>query len=437
MQNHTKSNTTTLSAESYASKITAVTFSSLISDPLLLNNISKLAFTSATQIQQQTIPVIKSGGDIIGLAQTGTGKTAAYLLPLLERLIKIPASFKARVLIVVPTRELAQQVSDSARELSQSSHIRICSVFGGVRADRQRSKLKRGCEIVVGCPGRILDLVGQRVLKLDQIETLVLDEADQMLDMGFIEPVKEIVSLLTKRSQSLLFSATMSSAIKRLADEILTQPKHIQVTPVSSPRLLNHSAYTVSNSERENFLVHFLKNKVTDSVIIFTRTKHAAKNLVRSLKQHKIEALELHGNLSQSQRSRAMLSFRTKECQIMVATDIAARGIDISSISHVINYDLPSNHETYIHRTGRTARAEKSGEAISLVAQHDQGRFRRIEKALNLKIARLTLEGFQGRTENNQKNSDKGAAHHHHNGSKSRFNRRPRERRVRERRAHF
>jgi ATP-dependent RNA helicase RhlE len=355
-------------------------------------NIKALGFETATPIQQKAIAPIMEGHDLIGLAQTGTGKTAAFVLPLLERLMKGPKRV-VRGLIIAPTRELAEQINTVIRDLGRRTGIHSAAVYGGVGIGQQTTALRDGVEIVVACPGRLLDHMGRRTVDLSHVEYLVLDEADRLFDMGFMPDIRRILSRLPQR-QTLLFSATMPNEIRRLTHDILKKPVTVEIalsTPVSS---VTHALYPVSQPLKISLLLALLKRIDRDSVLIFTRTKHRAMRLADQLKEAHHDVACLQGDLSQTRRQSAMSGFRSGKHRILVATDIAARGIDVMTISHVINYDMPATVDAYTHRIGRTGRAAKTGDAFTFITPEDEGVIREIEKVLHCKLERRKLEGF-------------------------------------------
>jgi ATP-dependent RNA helicase RhlE len=370
-----------------------VNFNSFDLNPTILSNVLSLGYVTPTPIQAQSIPHILEGKDVMGLAQTGTGKTAAFVLPILQRLMQGPRSC-VRALIVAPTRELAQQIHDAIGELAKGTRIRSVTLFGGVNINPQISTLARGVEIVVACPGRLLDHVQQRTLDLSRVEVLVLDEADHMFDMGFLPDIRRILRFLPKQRQTLLFSATMPDAIHDLAHDVLHHPVKIEVSRSAPATSVNQVLFPVKQHLKTELLIHILKKTPKESVLVFTRTKHSAKKVALKLENAGFTATSLQGNLSQNKRQSAMSGFRDGSLQILVATDIASRGIDVASISHVINYDIPSTVEAYIHRIGRTGRAAKEGEAFTLITQEDQSEVRAIERVLGRKIEQRELDDF-------------------------------------------
>ena len=333
------------------------------------------------------------GRDVMGLAQTGTGKTAAFALPILNRLMDGPRG-KVRALVVAPTRELAEQIHESFVTLGKQTRLKSVTVYGGVNVNPQIQALKNGVEIVVACPGRLLDHIGQGTIDLSQLEVLVLDEADQMFDMGFLPDIRRILGHIPAKRQTLLFSATMPPSINKLAHDILTNPVTVQVGNTAPPVTVSHALYPVEQHLKTALLLELLKHTDTDSVLIFTRTKHRAKRLGEQLEKAEYKAASLQGNLSQNRRQAALDGFRDGTYQILVATDIAARGIDVSQISHVINYDIPDTPEAYVHRIGRTGRAAKTGDAFTMVCSEDTIMVRTIEKKLGTPLERRTIDGF-------------------------------------------
>ena len=348
-------------------------------------------YATPTPIQAQTIPLALSGRDVIGIAQTGTGKTAAFALPILNHLIgnrRRPERKSARVLVLSPTRELSGQIAESFR--TYGKHIRPLAVelaIGGVPINRQVRGMSRGAEVLVATPGRLLDLVNQRAVDLRTIEVLVLDEADRMLDMGFIHDIKRVVAMLPRERQTLFFSATMPQEITRLADSMLRDPARVSVTPQATTveRIAQRVIHT-DKAAKQALLAELLKSETTDRVLVFTRTKHGADKVVRGLQKAGFTAEAIHGNKSQNQRERVLGAFRSGELRTLVATDIAARGIDVDGVSHVVNYDLPNVPESYVHRIGRTARAGADGIAISFCDHEERGYLRDIERLIRMSI---------------------------------------------------
>jgi len=379
-----------------------LTFDSFGFPPLVLSNIKKLGYTTPTPVQTQAMPMVMEGRDLMGLAQTGTGKTAAFLLPMIMRLMKKPqiegaprrAYRRPRALILAPTRELAEQIHEAALDLSKGTGIRSTTIYGGCAMSRQLQALRQGTDIVVACPGRLLDHMGQRTVDLGMVEMLVLDEADQMFDMGFLPGIKKILGALPKKRQSMLFSATMPDAIRGLAAECLTDPETVRVGNSNPVETVTHGIYPIGQHLKTTLLQALLERHKTGSVLVFTRTKHRAKRLAETLAKSGHSATSIQGNLSQNQRKFAMDGFRAGRYRVLVATDIAARGIDVSQIEHVVNYDVPSTPETYTHRIGRTGRASRTGEAHTFVTGEDVSMVRAIERLLREPLTRMKLEGF-------------------------------------------
>ena len=370
-----------------------MTFEQFSLDPRIDAGIKAVGYTTPTPIQHQAIPVVLEGRDVLGLAQTGTGKTAAFLLPILQRLTKGPLR-RVRVLIVAPTRELAEQTHQMSIELGKKTKVRSVTVYGGVSKHGQVAALRRGAEIVVACPGRLLDLLGDGSIDLSQVEVLVLDEADRMCDMGFLPDIRRILKALPAQRQTLFFSATMPKDIRRLADRILNDPATVQVGANAPAKTVSHALYPVPGSHKKKLLLALLEQTATGRVLIFTRTKYRARGLARDLEKRGYRAAALQGNMSQNQRQRAIGGFRGGKYDILVATDVAARGIDVSAISHVINFDVPDTVDAYTHRIGRTGRAHKTGEAYTFVEPEQEPIVREIEKVLGARIERRRVPGF-------------------------------------------
>lgn len=361
----------------------------------LLKNINQAladqGYEAPTPIQQQAIPVILNDNDLVGCAQTGTGKTAAFAIPILNQLHRIVGSAKKvkyiRTLVITPTRELALQIGESFETYGKYTNIRQLTIFGGVNQTSQTDQLKKGVDILIATPGRLLDLYKQGFINLDHLHHLVLDEADQMLDMGFINDVRKIIKLTPDNRQTLLFSATMPMAIRELADAFLTNPKYVSVAPVSSTaERVKQQIYFVDKGNKRKLLYHLIRNEHLENVLVFTRTKHGADNVVKALKKNNVTAGAIHGNKSQNARVKVLDAFKNKEISVLVATDIAARGIDIDSLPYVINFDLPNIPETYVHRIGRTGRAGNEGLAISFCSKDELPYLKDIEKLIRLKI---------------------------------------------------
>lgn len=376
-----------------------MTFEQLGLSRPLLDALAAKNYSAPTPIQAQAIPTVLTGRDLLGIAQTGTGKTAAFMLPSIDRLVaakRIPKPQQVRMLVLAPTRELASQIAASAEAYGKHHRISVGVIFGGTPPLKSVRTVARGLDVLVATPGRLLDLVDQRAINLRELEILVLDEADQMLDLGFIHALKRIVSLVPKKRQTLFFSATMPKAIKTLADQYLTDPAEVAVTPVATTaeRVEQHVTF-VSQSEKTALLTMFFQSTKIDRALVFSRTKHGADKVVRFLEAGGIAANAIHGNKSQPQRERALAAFRSGEVPVLVATDIAARGIDIPGVSHVINYDLPNVPEQYVHRIGRTARAGADGIAIGYCADDERAYLRDIEKLTRQKLNVVPLpEGF-------------------------------------------
>lgn len=355
------------------------------------SGISAAGFSNPTPIQSRAIPAILEGRDVMGLAQTGTGKTAAFVLPILQRLINGRRG-SLRVLIVSPTRELAEQTHITIKTLGQRTGLRSISIYGGVSAQPQIKRLREGVDIVVACPGRLLDLLGQRAINLGSVDILVLDEADQMFDMGFLPDIRRILAAVPKKHQTLLFSATMPDEIRSLADEFLHRPVTVELGDSRPVETVGHAMYPVDQSRKFELLLTILRQSGDGKVLVFTRTKHRAKKLATQLIRAGLPATSLQGNLSQNRRREAMDSFRSGRTRVMVATDIASRGIDVSLISHVINYDLPNTAVAYTHRIGRTGRMTKLGTALSFATQEDLPMIRTIERLLGHSMERRKPE---------------------------------------------
>ena len=361
--------------------------------PRIAAGVTVAGYTVPTPIQAQAIPLVLSGRDVMGLAQTGTGKTAAFALPILHRLMS-GSRGHVRALIVAPTRELAEQINASINSLGQKTGLRSVTVYGGVGINPQIARLKQGVEIVVACPGRLLDHINKKTIDLSRLEVLVLDEADQMLDMGFLPDIRRLLKHLPRQRQTLLFSATMPQEIHRLAKEVLCNPETVQVDHVAPASTVSHALYPVEEARKTDLLLALLEHTDTGSVLVFTRTKHRAKRLGVKLDKIGYKVASLQGNLSQNRRQAALDGFRNGTYQILVATDIAARGIDVSKVSHVINFDMPNTTDAYIHRIGRTGRATRSGDAFTLVTSADRAMERALERALGRPIERRTITGF-------------------------------------------
>jgi ATP-dependent RNA helicase RhlE len=362
----------------------------------LLRAVSEQGYTEPTPIQAQAIPVVLAGRDLLAAAQTGTGKTAGFTLPLLQLLNQKGAGKAVRCLILVPTRELAAQVQESVRVYGKYKPLRSVTVFGGVNINTQIQDLRRGVDIVVATPGRLLDHVQQRTIDLRHVEILVLDEADRMLDMGFIHDIRRIVGLLPKQRQNLMFSATFPDEIRKLAASFMRDPATVEVARRNTPaELVAQVAHPVDQARKRDLLAHLVKINDWRQVLVFTKTKRGANRLAEQLERSGIDADAIHGNKSQPQRTRVLKRFKDSELQVLVATDIAARGIDIDELPHVVNFDLPHVPEDYVHRIGRTGRAGASGEAVSLVSHDDRPLMAAIEKLMNRKVEQRVIAGFE------------------------------------------
>ncbi len=382
-----------------------MSFASLGLSDALVRAVTEHGYTQPTPIQLQAIPAVLAGGDLLAGAQTGTGKTAGFVLPMLQRLSSAPAASAhaaragkkpIRALILAPTRELAAQIEESIRVYGKYAKQASMVVFGGVGIGAQTAQLKRGVDILVATPGRLLDHQGQGNLDLSRVEILVLDEADRMLDMGFIRDIRRILSLLPKRRQNLLFSATFSDEIKDLADNLLDAPALIEVARRNSTvEIITQTVHPVDRDRKRELLAHLITSQSWHQVLVFTRTKHGANKLAEQLNHDGITALAIHGNKSQGARTRALAEFKDGSLQVLVATDIAARGIDIDQLPHVVNYDLPNVPHDYVHRIGRTGRAGATGEAISLVCVDEHDFLRDIEKLIKRTLPRTVIAGFE------------------------------------------
>jgi ATP-dependent RNA helicase RhlE len=372
-----------------------MSFTSFGLDARLQAGVQSLGFTQPTPVQAATIPAAMRGQDILGSAETGTGKTAAYLLPVLQRLLSGRRQPRAaRALVVVPTRELALQVAEQAEQLSASTPLRIAAVFGGLGMVSQTSALQRGVDIVVATPGRLLDHLERRNVEFNALEVLVLDEADRMLDIGFLPDIRRIIARLPRERQTMLFSATLVPAIVQLAAQITRNAARIRVETASTPPAITQTLFTVPEHLKSRALQQLLHEENMDSVLVFARTKHRADRLVQQLQRANIRAGVIHGDRSQGQRVAALEDFREGRSRVLVATDIAARGIDVEGISHVVNYDVPMQAEDYVHRIGRTGRMQATGYAFTLVTAMDDDIVRQIEKILQKKLERRQLEGI-------------------------------------------
>ncbi len=372
--------------------------------PALLKAIADTGYTTPTPIQAKAIPLVLDGGDLLAAAQTGTGKTAGFTLPLLQRLTELhqdrPKPGKPRCLILTPTRELAAQIAESVKTYGTHLPLKSFVVFGGVNINPQRMALRKPVDILIATPGRLLDLVGQNIVNLSQIDILVLDEADRMLDMGFIHDIKKVLKMLPKQRQSLLFSATFSNDIRKLAHGLLNQPGEVSVTPRNTAsELVDQTVHLVDKSRKRALLSKLIKQHDWFQVLVFTKTKHGANRLAEQLGKDGIESMAIHGNKSQAARTKALARFKDGSLQVLVATDIAARGIDIEHLPNVVNYELPHVSEDYVHRIGRTGRAGSEGQAVSLVNIDELKLLKGIEKLIGRSIPKVEIEGFTGHTE--------------------------------------
>jgi len=358
--------------------------------PTILEALANKGYTSPTPIQEQAIPHLLNGRDLLGIAQTGTGKTAAFSLPIINRLFtdkKKAKPARMRSLILTPTRELAAQINDNVKTYSKGLGLKSAVIYGGVAQKPQVEAMVRGVDILIATPGRLLDLINEGHVLFDQLEVFVLDEADRMLDMGFIRDIEKIVKLLPPVRQTMLFSATMPNDIARIANKLLKNPERVEVTPESTTvEKIEQKVNMIDGTQKPIFLKHILKDQSIKSVLVFTRTKHGADRVVRHLEKDRIQSAAIHGNKSQNARERALGDFKAGKIRVLVATDIAARGIDISQVSHVINYNLPEDPKSYVHRIGRTARAGRSGVAISFCDETEVKFLKGIEKLINIKI---------------------------------------------------
>jgi ATP-dependent RNA helicase RhlE len=370
-----------------------MSFGSLGLEPRLLSAVDKMGYTDPTPIQHEAIPYVLDGRDVVGIAQTGTGKTAAFVLPMLQR---TPTKRGIRALVVTPTRELATQIAEVTNAAARGTHHRTALIFGGVSQRPQVDKLRRGVDVVIACPGRLLDLHSQGEIDLSQVETLVLDEADRMLDMGFWPDVRRILALLPERRQNLLFSATMAKEVVKVVDSVLTDPVRVETSPPAKPvDRIAQSVYPVCNTQKTDLLEQLLVRNRGSRTLVFTRTKRRADRVSRQLSKRGVRSEAIHGDRSQQQRDRALQSFKSGKARVLVATDVVARGIDIDKITHVVNYDVPHTAEEYVHRIGRTARAGEDGAAISFLSTEELEKFTAIERGLDTVLACEDLEGFR------------------------------------------
>ncbi len=363
--------------------------------PQILKAVNEAGYTSATEIQHQAIPHILRKEDVIGCAQTGTGKTASFAIPILQLLQENPSTQRSiRTLVLTPTRELAIQISDNFKSYGKYLPMKHLAIFGGVPQGKQVDALNKGIDILIATPGRLLDLISQGCINLSKIEILVLDEADRMLDMGFVNDVKKILTKVPAKRQTLFFSATMPTEIRKFSQTILNNPKEISVTPVSSTaQTVQQSVYFVEKTEKLELLVSILEDKSIERSLVFARTKHGADKLVKQLTKTGIYAAAIHGNKSQNARQKALSDFKTSKIRVLIATDIAARGIDIDELPHVVNYELPNVPETYVHRIGRTGRAGSAGVAVSFCDTEEKKELRNIQKLIGFTMPIMTQKG--------------------------------------------
>ena len=361
--------------------------------PQVLNAVRRAGYEHPTPIQAEAIPLVLKGRDLMGLAQTGTGKTAAFTLPIIYRLMDGPR--RTRALVLTPTRELAIQVEESVRKYAADSGLEVIAVFGGVPLEPQQKKLREGVDIIVATPGRLIDHLERQNVVLDDLEILVLDEADRMLDMGFAPQINRIVDQIPPYRQTLLFSATMPPEVEALARKYLRRPKVVQIGRRSSAaNTVTHAVYPVPREKKSELLVELLKDTKTETVLVFTRTKHGADKVVHALEKAGVKATAMHADKSQAQRMKALEQFRSGEVNVLVATDIAQRGLDISGITHVVNYDVPQQPEDYIHRIGRTGRAASTGDAFTFMSPDEIGMVRSIEHVIGTPIPRISVPGY-------------------------------------------
>ncbi|TDL99727.1 MAG: ATP-dependent RNA helicase RhlE [Flavobacteriaceae bacterium] len=373
-----------------------MTFESLQLAEPIVKALEQKGYTEPSPIQQQAIPAILEGRDLLASAQTGTGKTAAFTLPMLQNLIHGKTSKQPRALILTPTRELAAQIFDNVKYYSKHLSLRSCVIFGGVNQNPQAAQLKSGVDVLIATPGRLLDLYQQKLLSLSSIEILVLDEADRMLDMGFVNDIKKIIALVPKKRQNLLFSATYSKEIKALAEGFLQDPLFVQVSPQNSTvEAIEQKVYNVSKAQKPQLLVKLIREGNWKQVLVFTRTKHRANQLSRKLESSGIKAAAIHGDKSQGARTKALEGFKKGSLDVLVATDIAARGLDIPLLPFVVNFEIPNIPQDYVHRIGRTGRAGASGISVSLVSSDENSYLLDIEKLIGQKIPSEILEGFE------------------------------------------
>jgi ATP-dependent RNA helicase RhlE len=366
-------------------------------DPAVLEGVRALGYTEPTPIQLEAIPVVMKGRDVIGLAHTGTGKTAAFALPILHKLMRSPKG-TTRALIISPTRELAEQTCEAFNDLGQKTGVRCVAVYGGTSMEPQSTALRAGAEIVAACPGRLLDHLWKGTMDLSHLEVLVIDEADRMFDMGFLPDIKNILKCIMNPRQTLLFSATMPPDIRKLVVEILRDPVTVKIGESAPVETVSHAIYPVEQHRKTALLMSLLRQTKMNSCLIFTRTKHRAERLVQELRRGGYNAAALQGNMEQNQRQAALEGFKNGTYKFLVATDIAARGLDVLRISHVINFDMPDSTDSYTHRIGRTGRINHTGEAFTFVTGEDSGMLRSLERIFKVPIERRTLAGFDYNT---------------------------------------
>ncbi len=363
----------------------------------IMKNVEKMGYTEPTPIQEKSIQPVMDGKDVMGLAQTGTGKTAAFVLPILQYLIKNPGR-NVRALIIAPTRELTEQTNKVIAQLGRGTGLHGLSIYGGVNIKSQITALKRGVNIITACPGRLLDHINRRTIDVSQVDVLVLDEADHMFDMGFLPDIKRIIQHLPSKRQTLMFSATMPKDIRVLADKVLTNPVTVKIGHIAPVASVGHSFYPVGTDRKNDLLKNILENHDVGPVLVFTRTKVRAKRVAQHLDRSGYEATALHGNLTQNNRRKALEGFGCGKYQILVATDVAARGIDVQGVSHVINYDIPDTVDAYTHRIGRTGRASETGDAFTFVTGSDRGPASSIKRVLGDRLKHCFLKEFNGRS---------------------------------------
>ncbi|MHB1459889.1 MAG: DEAD/DEAH box helicase [Armatimonadota bacterium] len=372
-----------------------IQFSSMALDAQLLQGIQDAGYDTPTPVQAATIPIALAGHDLIGTAQTGTGKTAAFVIPIIQHLLANPVSrHGTRAIILTPTRELAEQINGIVKQLSRHTKLRSATVYGGVGMRPQILALRGGTEIIIACPGRLMDHMERRNTNFAQVDMVVLDEADRMLDMGFLPGIKQILASMPEQRQGMLFSATFAPELTKLANSTLKEPKRVDISLQAPPKTISHALYPCPQHLKTSMLLRMLKETDTNSVLIFTRTRHRASKLAAQIRNAGYGTAELHSDRSQIQRQHALDDFKQGRCSILVATDIAARGLDVATISHVMNFDIPDTADAYIHRVGRTGRMEREGDAITLVTPADNAMVATIERALGTRLKRQKLEGF-------------------------------------------